>query len=209
MTSTAAREARRWLRLAVCIAMVPALVGGCSSGGAHVQANPSAALREEAKAAGADQSQLDILAKPPVAYADYETAMTRGFECMRSAGFTVDVKGTRRQSGVTALDYTVSGATPAMDLASSRAKEIMLDCEVRFSRFVAVSWTIQSPDAVAYFQRREKALKPELVACLRAHAVDVAADSSFHDLISKSTTLAQTSGSVDCMSEIGYQGWDG
>lgn len=183
-----------------------AACGGSGEG----SATPAASgLVAEAREAGADESQLEILADGQVTYAEYEEAMNRAFACLRERDFDVDVKGTKPFNGVTVLDYQVQGTTDATNLDDPTARERMLECELRYSDAVNSFWQVMSPDAVAFIERRDVALAPALAGCLGAHDVDVPDDATMHELVLASVDLTTRDESVDCLLEVGYDEWDG
>lgn len=202
---------RRPLSLASLAAVALLMVGACSGGsgdGAPKAQNPLGRELNEARAAKADQSQLDILSKPSVTYADYEAAMNRYFDCLRKAGYPVAEGGTTKSNGVTTLEYSVQQREGA-PRASDGSDAVSAACYTKYAKFVDGYWQADSPDALAFEQRREKALGPDLRACLREHSVDVPADASFVDMIRLSTQLVESNSAADCMTAIGYASWQG
>ncbi len=199
-------------RLGVTGALVViALVSACGA-----QDDPTAELDDAAqgalaaaKAAGADQSQLDVLVDGTVEYAEYESAMNRSFDCLRKSDFAVLVKGTRMYNGVQVLDFEISGTTSATDLASDSARALMFDCTSRYSDTVESFWQSQSPDALAFNERRAEAVAPVLRACLEQHDVDLPADATLLEMINQANDLTIRDESVDCLTDSGYFSWEG
>ncbi|MCL6537116.1 MAG: hypothetical protein K6T28_00775 [Acidothermus sp.] len=171
---------------------------------------PQAALREtlqQAKAAHADESQIAILSKDEVTYADYESAMNRYFDCLRSSGYTVQIHGTKKEHGVTVLDYSLM-SPPGQQVPSDLDSDPTWSCLTKYASFVDGYWSLYSPVAYAFEQRREKALAPALRSCLRDHQVDVPADASFVEMIALDGHLSMRT-KFSCMMAIGYQDWQG
>lgn len=200
--------AGRAARAHVGVALVVTLAA-CGGPGEDSATPVASGLVAEAREAGADESQLEILADGQVTYTEYEQAMNRAFACLRERDFDVDVKGTRPFNGVTVLDYQVQGTTDATNLDDPTARERMLECELRYSDAVNSFWQVMSPDAVAFIERRDAALAPGLAACLGEHDVDVPDDATMHELVLASVDLTTRDESVDCLLEIGYDEWDG
>jgi len=190
------------------VALVVTLAA-CGGPGEDSATSVASGLVAEAREAGADESQLEILADGQVTYTEYEQAMNRAFACLRERDFDVDVKGTKPFNGVTVLDYQVQGTTDATNLDDPTARERMLECELRYSDAVNSFWQVMSPDAVAFIERRDAALAPGLAACLGEHDVDVPDDATMHELVLASVDLTTRDESVDCLLEIGYDEWDG
>ncbi|MBX6370901.1 MAG: hypothetical protein IRZ02_01410 [Acidothermus sp.] len=200
------------LRLLAAVVSLVVLVGcgGSRAPHHHQMLTPQEALQEmlrEAKAAHADESQIAILSKGEVTYADYESAMNRYFDCLRSSGYTVLIHGTKKFNGVTVIDYVLQGL-PGGQGPSSREQDPTTKCYERYAEFVDGYWQANSPDAYAFEQRREKALAPALRSCLRDHQVDVPADASFVEMIALDGHLSMRT-KFSCMMAIGYQDWQG
>ena len=191
--------------------VVIALLSGCTAQGGTSATLDDAAqgALQAAEAAGADQSQLDVLADGIVEYAEYESAMNRSFDCLRESDFAVLVKGTRMYNGVQVLDFEISGTTSATDLASDSARALMFDCTSRYSDTVESFWQSQSPDALAFNERRAEAVAPVLRACLEQHGVDLPADATLLEMINQANDLTIRDESVDCLTDSGYFSWEG
>ncbi len=199
------------LRAASLVLLTAGLVGavaGCSAGSTATppaetspsEASPLEASAAQARDAGVDADQLDVLESGAVEFEDYELAMNRAYECMRDAGATVDVRGVKRYHGVTVVDASTqepAGSAGVVD-----------DCYRRHAQYVDAYWQASSPDAVAYAERRAVALRPALRDCLTEQGVDWPEDASFGDL----TNLAFGPGldpESNCLEQIGYPAWDG
>ncbi|UZN03888.1 hypothetical protein [Cellulomonas sp. S1-8] len=162
-----------------------------------------------ARAAGADASQVEILQDGTVTYDEYESAMNRSFECMRERGFEVRVKGTVPSNGVTLLDYEVEGTSSGTDLESESARALIEECRTTWSTEVDRFWQVSSPDAIAYAERRDAAIKPIMRACLEKHDVDLPDDATMLDMIHAATDLQSKDEGADCITESGYTTWKG
>jgi hypothetical protein len=190
---------------AVTILAIAAALAGCSpSTPATTAPSPDAVAgaMAAAKAAGADPSQIALFEDGAISYADYETAINRYASCARDAGYTVTIDGTRSSQGVTVLNYTLTVPTGKTSALSDA-------CYDKFAKFVDMYWQASSPDAIAFSDRREKALKPQLRDCLSKYKVDVPADASFDELIKAAVDHLQKDGSQNCMDDIGYGAWQG
>lgn len=193
------------LARAATILAIAAALAGCSSSTPSAPAATADAVAggmAAAKAAGADPSQVELFADGAISYADYETAINRYASCARDAGYTVTIAGTRASQGVTVLNYTLAvptGKTP--DLADA--------CYDKYAKFVDTYWQASSPDAIAFSDRREKALKLQLRDCLARYKVDVPDDASFDELVKSAVDHLQKDESQNCMVDVGYGTWQG
>ena len=190
--------------MATILGIATALTGCSSSTPSAPPASADAVAggMAEAKAAGADPSQIELFADGAISYADYETAMNRYVGCVRDVGYPATVNGTRVSQGVTVLNYDVPvPAGKSSDLADA--------CYDKYAKFVDVYWQASSSDAIAFGDRREQALKLQLHDCLVRYKVDVPADASFDELIKSAVAHLQKVGSQNCMSDIGYGAWHG
>lgn len=205
------RAADRLLAGSAAAAGVAALLiatAGCSGASTSGQGDTEDPARA-ARAAGADASQVEILEDGTVTYDEYESAMNRSFECMRERGFEVRVKGTVPSNGVTLLDYEVEGTSSGTDLESESARALIEECRTTWSAEVDRFWQVSSPDAIAYSERRDAAVKPIMRACLEEHDVDLPDDATMLDMIHAATDLQSRDEGADCITESGYTTWDG
>lgn len=212
-------RARRAAAAAACLAALIA-VASCSRSDPGPTATGDAVAQALAavEADGGDADQLAAFADGVITYDEYEAAMTRAFDCQRALGATVTVTGTVQAKGVTRIEATTTAGT-----ADQKALD---DCYVQHAQAVDRFWQVSSPDAVAFAERRAKALLPALRSCLTEHGVDWADDESFSDLLSKGVVGStgepadDESGEVvvgsdgsqpqfDCAQEIGYPTWNG
>ncbi len=200
----------RGLTRGVFLVIMACAVCACSNGSTD-KSTPSDPLHRaltKARAAGADKTQLDILSKSTLAYVDYESAMNRYFDCLRKAGYSVNIGRPASRNGVTLLEYTVGAAPGHGAPADGKIDPVSWGCYTKYARFVDTYWQTSTPDALAFEERREKALAPDLRVCLSKHGVDVPTDASFTDMIQLSTGLLQKT-KFSCMDEIGYSDWQG
>src|SRR5665647_1116015 len=111
------------LARAATILGIAAALAGCSSSTPSAPATSVdvvAGGMAEAKAAGADPSQIELFADGAISYSAYETAINRYAACARDAGYTVTITGTRASQGVTVLNYAVAVPTgKTIDLADA------------------------------------------------------------------------------------------
>jgi len=193
------------LARAATILGIAAALAGCSSSTPSAPATSVdvvAGGMAEAKAAGADPSQIELFADGAISYSDYETAINRYAACARDAGYTVTITGTRASQGVTVLNYAVAVPTgKTIDLADA--------CYDKYAKFVDKYWQASSPDAIAFSDRRENALRPQLHDCLVRYKVDVPDDASFDELVKSAVDHLQKDESQNCMVDIGYGTWQG
>lgn len=189
----------------VAVLSVVATLAGCSSGtpaATTASVDAVAAVLADARAAGADPAQIALFADGVIDYADYEMAMNNYASCAEDAGLTVTRGDTFVSQGVTLLSVVV-------DLPTGESRDLANDCYDRNAKFVDIYWQTESPDAVAYSDRRAKALKPQLQECLKGYQVDFPDDASFDELIDLSNKHLAEIETENCMSDIGYMTWQG
>jgi len=193
--------------VAALVAATAAALVSCSpqGGGEDAAVDPVAAAASSLRAAGADQSQIDVFTDGSVTYEEYESAMNRAFDCQRELGATVTVIGTKMSGGVTVLDYTLQPSDAAMDALD--------ECYTTFAGGVDAYWQASSPTAVSFADRRAVALLQPLRDCLSRHDVDWSEDESFNDLRSRAIVGIGADSSdpdgYDCLNEIQYADWQG
>jgi len=193
--------------VAALVAVTAAALVSCSSQGGSQDAgsDPVPEMASALRAAGADQSQIDVFTDGSVTYEEYETAMNRAFDCQRELGATVAVTGTKTSGGVTVLDYTLQPNDAKM--------EALDECYATYAGGVDSYWQASSPQAVTYAERRAAALLQPLRDCLTEHDVDWSDDESFSDLRSRAVVGigadASNPDGYDCLHEIRYAEWQG
>lgn len=204
------RRARSLVIGLASLAWLMPLVAGCSSSPTPDASAGSdlAGQLAQAQAAGADESQLEVLRGSDVTFADYEGAMNRALDCMEQSGVTVQRNGTARHGGVLLVDYLTS--MPDADAARQASLQQAQDaCYRRYAQFVDLYWQAMSPDAVAWSQRRATALLEPLRQCLDGYGVDYPSDETFDPLVNRALALIQQDESKDCLTQIGFSTWDG
>lgn len=164
-------------------------------------------LLAEATAVGADQSQLDILSGTTVVFSDYESAMNSALTCMEEGGIPVTRNGPVKSNGVVRIDYSYPGEVDGF--TAIQIYDLSEDCLDRYARFVDMYWQAESPEAVAFSERRATALRGPLEECLTGIGVDFSEDEGFYDLVSRALDVAQKDNSSDCLTTINYSGWAG
>ena len=153
--------------------------------------------------AKADPSQIAVFEDGEVTYEEYEGAINRALDCMRDAGLTVEVLGTKQHNGVTMIEYTAGGEV------TSGPKTAVDDCYHQFAEYVDGFWQVSSPDAVAYEAARNVAMQPLLEACLVKLGEDIVPGTSTVEMIQTTAKAGRGSELSDCLGEIGYQEWSG
>ena len=141
----------------------------------------------EAEAAGADPSQLLILASGPISWADYEAAMNRSIACIEALGRPVQQQLKQRDAPWPDLIFTnipTRGGTACdarrcwivepdgVDLAA-------WECHARYALFVERAW-MAPVEVLARFREQNAIYLPFMAQCLQARGIDVA-DNPTHD----------------------------
>lgn len=189
----------------VAILVIAVVLAGCSSGTpATTTAGVDAVAAEMASAVagGADPAQIALFADGVIDYTDYESATNNFASCAKDAGLTVTIGGTSVSQGVTLLQYSVK-------IPAGKNRDLVDACYDKNLKFVDMYWQTESPDAIAYSDRRAVALKPQLQECLKGYNVDFPDDASFDDLINYSNKHMTEIDTENCMHDIGFMSWQG
>ena len=135
----------------------------------------------EAQAAGADLSQLVILASGPISWADYEAAMNRAIACAQEAGFSVwhqVQQNTAPWPDSIAHNIQTKGGTACDGDRCWRVEPEGIElaawqCLERYAYFVRHAWTVAVPELVERRRHTEAIQLPLMAQCLQAKGVDV------------------------------------
>lgn len=190
--------------LAVVIG-VAATLAGCSSDESPALSSTAegvAAFATEAKAGGADASQVDLMADGVVDYADYEAAMNSYAQCVEDRGLVATIGDPSTVQGVTQIVVDVTlpeGGDPGQ----------IDDCYVRKAKYIDMYWQTSSPDAMAFSERRAHALKPQLEECLAGYQVDFPEDAAFDELVDVAIQHFSEVQTENCMHDINFTFWEG
>ncbi len=191
------------IAVGACSAPAPTGLGTTAPADQHDAAPPVTAV-EAARQAGAGAAQLKLLEDGDVNYADYESAISAAVDCMRGQGYAVTVSAPQEKDGVAFIPYDI-----AVDDAAGQTMSAADQCYVEHAQFVDQFWQVESPDVVAFRERREAALLPALRECLTKYDVDWAQDETFAELARRAFPEGgATDDPVNCLYEIGYAEWD-
>lgn len=194
-----------WAAGLICAAGLAALVvlGGCSAVG-QSPSPPAASsgvdleLLKDAREAGADASQIAILEKGEVSFADYEAATNRALTCMREAG--IDVLGPTEvtRTGLRKLDY---GWSPQIDgLTDDQGQKLGDDCITRYSDFVDSQYQGQ-PSSVEAEEQYFVKFRPAVVECIRANGGTVKDEPTRDEAMTAAFPIRDNG--VDCFEKSG------
>lgn len=160
---------------------------------------------EEATQAEADESQLDILRKGEVSFADYEAALGRTFVCLRGNGIDVMEQGISDARGFPLIEYSWAATAPG--LSDDQVRALGDDCERRFSYWVNMEWQIQ-PSSIELAEKTFVPYRSAVVECLRKHGVTVTDDVTRWDAVDLAMEVLDRNGmgtGVDCFVEAGIR----
>ncbi|PFG16687.1 hypothetical protein ATK74_1238 [Propionicimonas paludicola] len=183
------------------------VVAGCS---ASVQppttpGNPSPSgaadpqIVQDARTAGADASQIAILKKGDVSYADYESAVNLALTCMRKAGIDVLPPQRTDRTGLPQLNYGWSSQVTGM--TEEQATALGDDCLKRYSQFVEMQYQTQ-PSSIEAMEKYFVKFRPAVVACIRKNGGTVKDEPTREEAIQASNPVEDRSG-VDCFEKAG------
>jgi hypothetical protein len=154
---------------------------------------------QDARKAGADASQIAILEKGEVSYADYESAVNLTLTCMRRAGIDVLNPERTAQTGLPLLHY---GWSPQVTgLTEEQVTALGDDCLNRYSKFVDMQYQTQ-PSSIEAMEKYFVRFRPAVVACIRKNAGTVKDEPTREEAIEASNPVEEKSG-IDCFEEAG------
>lgn len=159
----------------------------------------------EARAAGADASQLEVLSGSGVTFDQYQGAIERALGCMSDAGLEVVSNEVVRRGGQDQVQYAVGAGSLPEDQATS----VQQECYSGYAQFVDMFWQVGTPDVLEYEDRRANALHEPLAVCLAGYGVDAPEDASFRELLLLSLEHAASAPDQDCSTDIGCATWEG
>jgi hypothetical protein len=207
------------LRVSVALIFV-SLLAGCAdslSENIHDKSEQSRVQAlAEAKAAGADQSQIDIL-DSEVTFDEFHQAEVRAMTCMTDAGLQIGYwdqesqtqrEGYQiiRRDGQDDIYYSITIPEGKEDWVQT----VQDECLLRYSYFVRMQYQAASSTTLAWNERRAEAMREPLMDCLSGYGVDVAAGASFLEMLAASSRHAEATGfTEDCDADIGFTDWDG
>lgn len=183
------------------------IVGGCSAsvqppttpGNPYPSGSADSQIVQAARKAGADASQIAILEKGEVSYADYESAVNLALTCMRRAG--IDVLNPERTDG-TGLPQLQYGWSPqATGLTEAQVTALGDDCLNRYSQFVEMQYQTQ-PSSIEAMEKYFVRFRPAVVACIRKNGGTVKDEPTREEAIEASNPVQEKSG-IDCFEDAG------
>jgi len=188
-------------------------LGSCGTSSAIDQGDGAFAVRvnaaiADAKAAGADESQLAILTHAAstgeVTYDENERAMYATFECFDAAGIQHERDDDGNVAGFRTPNYNFFVAHSESDVDARLA--VGDECIARYSEFVSMLYQTQPAASAAQEQLFTQA-RPLLVACLAEHDVAADKEASPNELVMLALELhagpQQAGDGPDCMMEAG------
>lgn len=192
------------------VALVALACAGCGSDSEpesyeQQSARALAGALAEATAAGADESQLEVLSGSEVTFDQYQGAIDRALECMSDAGLEVVTNEVIRWNGKDMVSYAVGAGA----LTEEQTLPVKDECYVSYAQFVDMYWQGSTPDALAYSDRREAALREPLAQCLAGYGVDAPDEASFRELLVLASGHVGADPDQDCVTDIGYSTWEG
>lgn len=130
----------------------------------------SSAMVAKARAGGASEEQLAILAKSGVpSFEDYEAAVNRSIACIEHAGIGTPAV-VKYEEGVTMLGYGFNASSPGR--TDAQTDEIAQACIRQHSRWIEDAWGAQ-PTALEWNDQQLEAQRLSQIACLKSYGVTV------------------------------------
>lgn len=184
--------------VAVSVALVAALSActGASSPmptGSAAGVGASSAMVAKARAGGASEEQLAILAKSAVpSFEDYEAAVNGSLACIQDAGIGTPAV-VRDEQGVIKLGYGYEASSPGR--SDAQTDEVAQACIRQHSRWIEEAWMTQ-PLALEWEDQQIEALRPVYIACLKAYGVEVDESWTTEEVQSRISDLAREKGAT-------------
>lgn len=183
------------------------VVGGCSGsvrppttqGSSPASGSVDAQIVQDARTAGADASQIAILEKGNVSYADYESAVNLALTCMRKAGIDVLPPERTERTGLPQLHYGWSSQVTGM--TEEQATALGDDCLKRYSQFVEMQYQTQ-PSSIEAMEKYFEKFRPAVVACIRKNGGTVKDEPTREEAIQAANPVQDKSG-IDCFEKAG------
>lgn len=159
----------------------------------------------EARAAGADESQLEVLSGSEVTFDQYQGAIDRALACMSDAGLEIVSNEVIRWNGKEMVSYAVGAGS----LSEDQTLPVRDECYATYAQFVDSFWQTSTPEVLAFFDRRDVALREPMEECLAGYGVDAPDQASFRELIGLASAHLGSEPDQDCLQDIGYSTWEG
>lgn len=183
-------------------------LGGCAAGGGAPTSSPTAAVSQvpetteqvvaRAKAKGASEEQLAILAKGTISFAAYEAAVGRTVACMREAGLDVIGDIPTNTRGFMVIPY---GFGTGAGMTDEQATELGDACMAKHSQVVEEIYQTQ-PSSVEAEERLFDKYRAAVVACIRKNGGSISDHPSRADVIDPVDEVLDRT-QVDCLKEAG------
>jgi len=156
-----------------------------------------AGLLAEAQAAGADQSQLDLLAQDTITLSDIQNAHQRAWECALDAGWKPRYGGSpvvqKNEAGEDVLfsplqavrpdTFTiVPGSNELQQVPLSAVEELAYRCNKRFYWFIEQTQS-SSPAMITATRQFQESHRLEFAQCLRDNGVDVVENATWDEVM--------------------------
>ncbi|MDR0504981.1 MAG: hypothetical protein LBG70_04140 [Bifidobacteriaceae bacterium] len=142
--------------------------------------------------------QAAILADGVVTNAEYESAVMANWQCVKDAGFEPDEpqwNGNNFEFGITVISQNEEAA----EVNSTKQLAVWERCNTEYTNDVGDVWASQ---AVLSDSERDK-MRPDVVACLRNHGLELPEDSDYAEIGAALATLDQSgqTAAMECMQQ--------
>ena len=156
---------------------------------------------DQARAANADSSQIEILEKDDISFADYEAAVNRSLTCMREAGIDVVGPDVDDSTGLMLLNYGWS--SDVSGLTEDQGRALGDDCLNRFSFWVEAQYSVQ-PSSIEAKEVSFEKYRPAVVECIRDNGGTIRDNASRTEAAYASFAVQDKTG-VDCFEKSGIR----
>lgn len=166
-------------------------------------------ILSQAKGAGVDKSQIEILERGEMSFGDYQAAMERTFTCVRLAGIEIDGPTLSQYLGIPLFRYGYASTSEGRSEEETGA--ITDDCDTKYSTFVALAYRT-GPSAVEASDRLLEKYRPAILDCLAANGAKIESEASagaLRSAMDKMIAEKPADPEADCYLQTGYLVPDG
>lgn len=154
----------------------------------------------DARARGANSTQLAIVESGEVSFADYQTAVTRTLSCMRDAGIGVIGDSVTNTRGYPEIMYSYAAGSEGRSEAETDS--ISQACVTANSLFVEALYR-DSPAVLELIDAVFEPYRTAVLACVRDHNIEVDPNAP-RQVIESSVLDVRSQTNFDCFRESGY-----
>lgn len=194
--------------MSIAVVLFVIQASGCASSGTNSSAQATTSeqgaadglsMVERARQDGADESQLVLLENADIPFADYEQAVQRTIDCIRSAGIEVIGGEVTESRGFPMINYSFAGSSDGR--TNNETLTAADSCIGRYSFWVEAAYQT-SPLAVELQDAAFDEVRPALLDCLRQNGAELSEDAGQAEILTAVTDLLAADGD-NCLAAVG------